>query len=64
MKPMMVLLTAFLGLSACAKPGDFCEVWQGSKIFAPETARLMVQTDRPDVEGIKVENTYGEKHCN
>ena len=56
----MILSTAFL--MGC-DVGDFCDVWQGPKVFAPETAAQIVKTDRDDAEGIKVENDYGAKHC-
>jgi len=59
---MMILPTAFLTLTSCVS-GDFCEVWQGYKTFDPTTATAMVETDRPDVEGIAVENAYGKKYC-
>ena len=61
MKPTTICLTAFLGLSGCA--GDFCEVWQGPKLFAPETAKLMVQTDRSTVVKMRTEDDYGRKYC-
>lgn len=63
MKLMMVLLLAFLTLSACAVPGDFCQVVKSPLSFDPETAKRMVVTDRPDVERITVQNTYGERYC-
>jgi hypothetical protein len=47
----------------CSSPGDFCDVWQGPKLFDPETAAMMVRTDREDVEGIRVENDYGAGFC-
>lgn len=61
MRLTMIWLTVLA--AGCTKPGDFCEVWTGEKVFDPETARVMVQTDRPDVEGIAVENEYGRRHC-
>ena len=64
MKPRTLLtMTLLTALAMCSNPGDFCDVWQGTKSFDPETARQMVKTDRSDVEGIKVENDYGAKHC-
>ena len=54
-----------LAVSAMCSPvaGDFCDVWQGPKRFDPVTAAQMVRTDREDVEGIRVENDYGEGVC-
>lgn len=64
MKLMMIWLTvSAAALAGCGKVGDFCDVVPGAKQFAPETARLMVKTDRPDVEQIRVENDYGAEHC-
>lgn len=60
---MMILPTALLTLTNCTPVGDFCEVWQGNKVFAKETARQMVRTNRAEVEGIAVENAYGNEHC-
>lgn len=59
---MTTLSTACLILAGCGE-GDFCDVWQGPKSFHPETAAQIVKTDRDDAEGIKVENDYGNKHC-
>ncbi|GAA6176953.1 hypothetical protein NBRC116593_28720 [Sulfitobacter pacificus] len=64
MKLRTVLMMPLLTVSAmCSNAGDFCDVWQGPKRFDPSTAAIMVQTDRSDVEGIKVENDYGAGHC-
>lgn len=51
-------------VSACTDPaGDFCDVVTAEKAFDPLTARIMVKTDRPDVEAIRVENEYWRGHC-
>lgn len=63
MHRMMTWLTLSLSLSACAVPGDFCDVVKGPLVFERETALSMVKTDRPDVESIKVQNDYGRKNC-
>ena len=62
MKLTMVLLTGSLILTGCGK-NDFCLVVPGPKLFDPETSKVMVQTDRPDVEQIAVENEYGKRNC-
>ncbi len=63
MKVTMISVTAFLILSSCDVPGDFCQVVKRPLIFAPETARQMVRTNRPEAEQIAVQNSYGAKHC-
>jgi len=63
MQRMMILLAILASLSACTTPGDFCDVVTGRLVFDPATARVMVATDRPDVEKIKVQNDYGSSHC-
>lgn len=62
MKPTTILLTGFLILTGCAER-DFCTVVPGPKVFDAATARVMVATDRPDVQQIAVENEYGARHC-
>lgn len=57
------LLILLASVSACATPGDFCDAVRQPLEFDPATARVMVQTDRTDVENIKVQNTYGARHC-
>ncbi|GAA4218695.1 putative small lipoprotein YifL [Sagittula marina] len=59
---LTVCLTLCLVLAGCGD-GDFCDVWQGPKSFHPDTAKQIVKTDRPDAEGIKVENDYGAANC-
>lgn len=61
MRATTIFLTAFLALSGCA--GDFCEVWQGPKLFERETAAAMVRTDRGTVERIRIEDDYGRQYC-
>lgn len=56
-------LSAFLAVSSCAVPGDFCEVVIGAIEFEPETALQMTRTDRPSVEQIALQNEYGYRHC-
>lgn len=63
MQRMMIWLTILASLSACAVSGDFCDVVRHPLIFDHATARVMVGTDRPDVERIKVQNSYGSKNC-
>ncbi|WP_417724550.1 hypothetical protein [Salipiger sp.] len=63
MKQTTIWLTASLALSACAVPGDFCDVVTSPKHFAAATARAMVATNRSEVEQIAVENDYGARHC-
>ena len=63
MRQMMILLTLLASLRACTQPGDFCDVVSAPLSFDPATARVMVSTDRPDVERIKVQNGYGAAHC-
>ena len=63
MKLTMIYPAAFLSLSMCAVPGDFCDVVKGPKLFDTATAAQMVKTDRPDVEAIRVENDYGKRLC-
>lgn len=63
MKQTTILLTAFLGLSACDVAGDFCQVVKAPLVFDPSTSAVMVKTDRIAVEGIAVQNEYGGKHC-
>lgn len=62
MRMIATLLTACL-VAGCTNPGDFCDVWQGEKIFAPATAAAIVETDRDDAVGIAVENEYGRRMC-
>lgn len=62
MRTTITLLTACL-VAGCTSPGDFCDVWQGEKIFVPETAATIVETDRPDAVGIAIENEYGRLNC-
>ena len=64
MKRTMICCAAFLSLSACAVPGDFCDVVPGEKRFeATVTAPQVLKTDREDVEQIRFENEYGRRHC-
>lgn len=63
MKLTTTWLIALVALTGCGKAGDFCEVVPGPKVFKTSTAQLMVKTDRPDVEQIRVENDYGTSHC-
>ncbi|MCA0961130.1 hypothetical protein [Salipiger bermudensis] len=64
MKRTMSCCAVFLSLSACAVPGDFCDVVPGEKRFdAAVTAPQMLKTDREDVEQIRVENEYGRRYC-
>lgn len=62
MRLTMIWLTV-LAAAGCTKPGDFCEVWTGPKIFVPSTAHIMVETNRPEVEGIATEDEYARRNC-
>lgn len=50
-------------LSACGTPGDFCTVVLAPITFAPETAAVIVETDRPSAEAIRVQNDYWTSVC-
>lgn len=52
-----------LGLSACAVPGDFCDVVQAPLTFEPETSTRIVATDRPTGERISAQNDYWRSNC-
>jgi len=58
-----VWLTALLAVSACVAPGDFCTVVRGPIEFAPETAEVVVRTDRPAAEAIAAQNEYWRGVC-
>lgn len=57
------LLVSLGVLSACAKPGDFCEVVRGEIVFEAETAQAVVRTDRPTAEQIAAQNAYWRDNC-
>lgn len=50
-------------LSACATPGDFCDVVAAPILFTPETSTRIVETDRPAAEAIRVQNDYWRRYC-
>ncbi|WP_226550860.1 hypothetical protein [Celeribacter naphthalenivorans] len=42
---------------------NFCEVVQGEKLFQPETALAIVNTDRAVAEQVETENEVWRKEC-
>jgi|GEM_PF-5711087 len=62
MKRMMSCCAALLALSSCG-PREFCQVVPGPKVFAPQTSRAILATDRDTLRQIGVENEYGSRHC-
>lgn len=59
----LLTASAVAGVSACAQPGDFCDVWPGPLRFERETAAQMVETDRAAVIIIDTLNRYGATRC-
>lgn len=59
----ILLLGCLGGLSACTPTGDFCTVVRAPIEFAPETAQMVVRTDRPEAERLDAQNAYGRANC-
>ena len=57
-----ILPIGCLALGSCVS-GDFCEVVRAPITFQPETAAMVVRTDRASAEAIDVQNGYGFAHC-
>ena len=57
-----ILPIGCLALGSCVS-GDFCEVVRAPITFQPETAAMVVRTDRASAEAIDVQNGYGRGHC-
>jgi hypothetical protein len=62
---MMTLwsLGLLASLSACAPPGDFCDVVSGPILFPGEVAAVVVQGARPQAVKIDTQNQYGAARC-
>jgi hypothetical protein len=64
-RKMMMLwsLGLLASLSACAVPGDFCEVVSGPIQFPEQVAAVVVQGARPEAVKIDTQNRYGAARC-
>lgn len=61
---MPIWLIGFLVvLSGCAPSGDFCSVVRAPIAFAPETAQMVVRTNRPEAEALDAQNAYWRGNC-
>jgi hypothetical protein len=60
---MILSLCAVSLVSACAAPGDFCEVVSGPIQFPEQVAAVVVQGARPEAVKIDTQNRYGAARC-
>lgn len=59
MKALLLALLAALALSACERPGDFCDVYMSTAFDDPAVALQVVQLDRLAAESMAVnEDSY------
>ena len=58
----LLSIVSLVGLSACERAGDFCDVAEPIK-FSGEVASAVVSGDRETAEVIDAHNRYGERYC-
>ena len=58
-----LLMFSLASLSACALPGDFCEVVLAPLEFEAGTSAQIVATDRVTGESIAAQNAYWRRNC-
>jgi hypothetical protein len=59
-----LMMTCFAAsLLGCVQAGDFCEVQPRPFNLDPDTAKVVLATDRTDLQMMLVNNAYGREVC-